>query len=276
MPFAPGGQNDVFARALVEGLHKKNIKAIVINKPGASGFIGANYVKKSEPDGYTLLIASSSTMVYGPILEPEKFIYDSLVDFEPISFIGKSPLLFVASKKSNIIGIPELIKANNVSYAIPAPFSKLAVMQFLQFTKTNGLIVPYSGSMPALLDVINGSTDISVDTIIPALSYSLTNMVVPIAVTSNKRLSSLPNVPTLGEFLPKFDMYSWSGIVAPAKTPKDITNTLNLLMNNIIQEKEFKELLIKFNCEEDLMSTKEFSGFLTKEMNKWKLVIHGK
>ena len=256
VPFPPGGTTDVLARSLGQAL-SKNIgqQVIVESKPGAAGTVGADFVAKAKPDGYTLLMGSVhhtiATSVY------KKIPYDFQKDFLPITTVALVPNVLVvnaAVPAKNFSELQALAKASpgQLTYGsngagtgqhlIGAQFEAMAGVQLLH--------VPYKGSGPLTTDLLGGQLTMSFDTITPVLAHIKAGKLRALAVTTSKRSAVLPDVPTLDEVgLKGFDLSTWFGLLAPAGTPKAIVSMLNLELVKIINSADFKKRMDDIGAE---------------------------
>ena len=250
VPFPAGGTTDVLARALGQELAKCLGQPVIVeNKPGAGATLGADFVAKAKPDGYTLLMGAVhhtiATSVY------RKLAYDFQKDLAPITTVAMVPNVLVvqADAATPIRTVPELIaqakrapgklsfgsNGNGTGqHLIGAQFESMAGVQLLH--------VPYKGSGPMTTDLLGGQISMSFDTITPVLPHIKAGKLRALAVTTAKRSAALPDVPTLDEAgLKGFDLGTWFGVLAPAGTPKDVVTRLNTEMVKIIQSPDFRK-----------------------------------
>jgi tripartite-type tricarboxylate transporter receptor subunit TctC len=212
---------------------------VVENKPGGAGTIGAIQVQKAQPDGYTLLF-SPSTMVTTP-MTLKTAPYDVEKDFAPVALVAKAPLAIAVNKNLPITDVPSLVshaKANpgKLSFAIGSTGSAghLATELLRRASGIEYLIVPYKGSAPAYQDLVGGQIDAFIDPILGSSSYAKAGQLRVVAVTSKARVSSLPNVPAVGETVSGYEFYSWYGLWGPAGLPKEIAAKLNAEVNKAL------------------------------------------
>ncbi len=250
VPFPAGGTTDVLARALGQELSKSLGQPIIVeNKPGAGSTLGADFVAKAKPDGYTLLMGAVhhtiATSVY------PKLPYDFQKDLAPITTVAMVPNVLVvqADATTPIRTVPELIaqakrapgkltfgsNGNGTGqHLIGAQFESMAGVQLLH--------IPYKGSGPMTTDLLGGQITMSFDTITPVLPHIKGGKLRALAVTTAKRSAALPDVPTLDEAgLKGFDLGTWFGVLAPAGTPKEVVTRLNTEMVKIIQSPDFRK-----------------------------------
>src|SRR5215510_3668762 len=249
VPFAPGGNVDINARAISTGLtHALGQTFVVENRPGAGGTIATDVVAKSAPDGHTLLVASSSIMTNGPALYP-KLPYDIVSDFAPVGRIAVVPLAIVIHPSLPVKNTRELIALAKIqggkllmAHAGVGTTNHLIVELFMISTGVRMTLVPYKGSGPALVDLVAGHVYGYVDQISSALPYVRADRIRAIAVTTAKRSAHLPEVPTLAESgVPGFDASTVTAILAPAKTPREIVQKLNAALNQVLGQAAVKE-----------------------------------
>src|SRR2546423_8939110 len=229
VPYAVGGASDVTARIVAAKLSERLGQPIVVdNRTGAGGAIGTEAVARAVPDGYTLLPASASEIVQLPVVT--RAPYDPVRDFAPIAMVSDSALVRGAHPSLGVQNVQELIalaKArpgaiNSGSAGIGAT-SHLARAMFNAMTNTKMVHVPYKGSAPATADLVAGHLQVGTPTLPAALPYEKSGQLKGLAVTSEKRWSTLPNVPTIAESgLPDYECILWTGLTAPAGKPPDL------------------------------------------------------
>ena len=248
VPFPPGGTTDVLARALGFELGKNLGQQVIIeSKPGAGATLGADYVAKAKPDGYTLLMGAVhhtiATSVY------RKLPYDFQKDLAPITIVALVPNVLVINPQIPANNVKELIA---LAKAAPGKFTygsnglgtaqHLIGAQFEQLAGVSMLHVPYKGSGPLATDLLGGQINMSFDTITPVLPHIKAGKMRALAVTTAARSPALPDVPTLAESgLTGFDLGTWFGVLAPAGTSPEIINRLYGEMSKIIQSADFKK-----------------------------------
>ena len=257
VPFPSGGTTDVLARALADALSRSLGQPVIVeSKPGAGATLGADYVAKARPDGYTLLMGAVhhtiATSVY------KKLPYDFQKDLAPVTVVAMVPNVLVI----NAANTPAKNVAELVALAKAAP-DKLAYgsngngtaqhligTQFQASTGTSLLHVPYKGSGPLTTDLLGGQVAMSFDTITPVLQHIKSGKLRALAVTTARRSSVLPDVPTLEEAgLKGFDIGTWFGVLAPAATPKDIVARLNAEMVKVIRSPDFAQRMQAIGAE---------------------------
>jgi len=233
MPFAPGGGGDLVVRSVADKMAQKIGQPIVVeNRPGASGFIGAQVVAKSAPDGYTLLMGfDGSLAIATQILKPT---FDPLNDLVPVTKLADSPLMLLANPSVKQSSVKELVAYSRslpggLSYGTAGNGTTHHMVGELLALKTGMKLthVPYKGGGQAVADAVAGQVPLLVTVLPTAIAFIREGKLKPIAITSKNRSPSIPEVPTMAEEgVPDFDVMSWYGIFAPAKTPKPIVDKL--------------------------------------------------
>jgi tripartite-type tricarboxylate transporter receptor subunit TctC len=256
VPFPPGGTTDVLARALADKLGPALGQTVIVeSKPGAGATLGADYVAKAKPDGYTLLVGAVhhtiATSVY------KKLPYDFQKDFTPLTTIALVPNVLTVNANSTAKTVADLVaqaKAAKpeLSYGSNGngTAQHLIGTQFENLIGANLLHIPYKGSGPLTTDLLGGQVTMSFDTITPVLQHIKAGKLRALGVTTAKRSSALPDVPTLAESGMKgFDIGTWFGVLAPAATPKDVSARLAAEMIKIIQSPDFKKRMDEIGAE---------------------------
>ncbi|HJS05218.1 MAG TPA: tripartite tricarboxylate transporter substrate binding protein [Variovorax sp.] len=256
VPFPPGGSSDALARAITTPLSQSLGQPVVVeSKPGAGATVGADYVAKAKPDGYTLLMGAVhhtiATSVY------KKLPYDFEKSFAPITTVALVPNVLVVNAKSPATDVKSLIaQAKAAPGKLSYGSNGNGTVQHLigtQFSTTTGvelLHVPYKGSAPLTTDLLGGQVDMSFDTLTPLVQHIKAGKLRALAVTTAKRSSTLPDVPTLAEAgMKDFDQGTWFGILAPAATPAEVIARLNAEMVKIIQSPEFRKRMEEIGAE---------------------------
>ena len=251
VPFTPGGVTDTSGRLIAEQLGKRlGQQVIVDNKPGASGNIGTQLVASAEPDGYTLLLGFDGTMVINPHVFP-KVGFDTVKDFAPIGKIGDAVLILVAHPNFPAKTLKDVIalsksQAGGLSYGTSGTGGTphIAGELLKQRTGANLVHVPYKGGGQAMTDVLGGNIPLVYTAIAGAIPHVKSGKLHPVAVSSARRASSLPDVQTFIENgVADFEASSWVALLAPAKTPKAIVDKLNAELNAVLSDAEVREKL---------------------------------
>ncbi|MEN9560553.1 MAG: hypothetical protein RLZZ502_1764 [Pseudomonadota bacterium] len=250
VPYPAGGANDMLGRLLGQKMGENLNQAVVVeNKAGAGAMIGANYVAKSAPDGYTLLVGGLATHAASPNLS--KAEYNPLSDFESVGLIGSAPIILITYNDSPYKTLADVVadakkKAGNVMYASSGNGSPLHLAGQL-FASTYNIDlthVPYKGGTAHMLDLMGGRVGVVFDTATNAMSYLKGGKVRALAVSTPKRLSDLPNVPTFAESgYEKFDFTAWYGLFAAGKTPKEVVAKLSASLATALKNPEVIEKL---------------------------------
>ena len=253
--FPPGGGNDIVARLVGAKMQEAWGQPVVIdNKPGANSIIATEFVAKSVPDGYTLLVNATGGMSVNPVLY-SKLPYDSLRDFVPISMIGMFPLVLAVNPSLPVNSVQELIahaKANpgKLNYSAGSTAFQVASEMFKQMTGTDIRHIPYKGSVQAINAVIAGDVQMTIVDSPPALPHVKSRQLKGIAVTSARRAAPAPEMPTLSEAgVPGYEMNLWIGVFAPAGTPGDIAARLTNEVMRIVKLPDIREKLAAMGIE---------------------------
>ena len=281
VPFPPGGAMDVRARALAEKSSKSLGQAVVIeNKPGAGGNIGADFVARSNADGYTMMITSIG-MATNKYLYP-KLSYDPVKDFSPVSLIAIVPNVLVTNAtQPNVKTVSDVIanakaQPGKLTYASAGNGSSihLAGEVFTSMAKIDMQHIPYKGSNPAVTDLLGGQVNYMFDSITSAKPHIDSGKLRPIGITTSKRSKALPNVPTIAESgLPGYEVTPWFAVFVPAATPKPIVNKLNAALLDALKSPEIKAKFDGIGAEPLGTTPDELANYLNKEIERWGKVI---
>lgn len=281
VPTAPGGTTDFTARLIADPLSRALGQPVVVdNKPGASGNIGNQLVARAKPDGYTLLLAYSGYQVGNPHLF-KKAGWDPIKDFAPVAMLTRAPQVMAAKAGLPAKDLRELIayaKANpgKLNYASSGNGSiqHIAGELFKQLTGTHITHIPYKGSGPAVQDLLGGQVDLFITTPASVVSQIKAEKLKGLVVTSPRRLSSLPQVPTAAESgLNNFNLDSWFALYAPAGTPADIVQLLNTEIGKILASPEVRKKAEESGTSVEQMSAAQLGDFTRKELEHWGRVI---
>jgi tripartite-type tricarboxylate transporter receptor subunit TctC len=280
VPATTGGAIDLIARTLAEKISAPLGQPVVVeNKPGASNNLGTDFVAKSPPDGYTVLIIASSHATNKHLFRT--LPYDPVRDFEPVVYTHVVPLLLAVHPSVSARNVQELaawIRANpdKAVYASSGPGSSLhmAAELFMSMTKTKMQHVPYKGSSAAHPDLLAGRTAMIFDTVTAIRPHVRSGAVRGIAVTTLQRSSAVPELPTISESgLAGYDASTWGGILAPAGTPRDAVAKLNTVMNAALKADEVRARLTGAGIEIQGGSLEEFGRVIRDEIDKWGRVV---
>ena len=281
VPFAPGGSTDVVARILAEKLATELKQSFIVdNRAGASGNIGADVVAKSSPDGYTLLMGTTGVLSINGHLY-KNLSYDPERDFAPVSYTSLITNILIVNPDVPASTVPELVrlaknKPGSLTFASSGAGSSthLSGELFKSLTGTDILHVPYRGSSQALLDLMAGQVTMLFDNAPSAIPFIQQGKLRAIAVTSTRRLPNLPDVPTIEESgVPGYESLSWSGIVAPAATPKPVINKLNAAIERVLRMEEVKQKFAALGVEPVGGPPEAFARHVRAESNKWGKLI---
>jgi tripartite-type tricarboxylate transporter receptor subunit TctC len=280
VPFAPAGPTDVMARLIAQKLSESLKQQFYIeNHPGAGGNLGMLQAAKSAPDGYTILVASSSYVV-NPSLYA-KNPYDAFKDFVPITLAAASPNILVINPDipaKTVKELVDLLKANPGKYTVANPgvgtTPQLAAELFKLSLKLDATSVPFGGAGPAIQSAVAGHTPIAFSALPPAAPQVQGGKLRGLAVTSKKRSSVLPDVPTLAEAgVQDQESETMQGILVPAGTPKEIVDLLNREIVKAMAMPDVKEKCAQLGFDVVANSQQEFSAYIKKEVEKWGTVI---
>lgn len=281
VPFPAGGSTDMVARAMALQMQTKLGQTFLVdNKPGATGTIGAGFVKRAAPDGYTLLVSSLGAYVVTPHLQ-KSVPYDATKDFDYISVPVQAPNVLVASPGQKARTVAEVIaelKANpgKVSFASSGNGSSdhLSAEVFWQQTQTEGLHIPYKGGAPAVNDLLGNQVNFSFQNVNAVLQHIKAGKLHAIAVTGDKRSPVLPDVPTLAEAGVKgAEVYSWQGLAAPKGLPPAVKEKLAAAAIAAINDPEVKKRMVEQGLEIVASTPAEFTAFQAREWTRWKTLI---
>ena len=281
VPSAPGGSTDFTARLIAEPLSRALGQPVVVeNKAGASGNIGNQQVAKAKPDGYTLLLAYSGYQVGNPHLF-KKAGWDPIKDFAPVAMLTRAPQVVAARGNLPVNNLRELVafaKANpdKLNYASSGNGSiqHIAGELFKQMTGTSLTHVPYKGAGPAVQDLLGGQVDLFFTTPASVVSHIKADKLKGLAVTSNSRLSSLPQVPTTRESdLKDFTLDSWFALYAPAGTPNEVVQQLNAEIVKILASPDVKKKAEDAGTMVEHMGPAQLGEYTRKELAYWGRVI---
>jgi tripartite-type tricarboxylate transporter receptor subunit TctC len=276
VPFAAGGGNDNIARLVGKRLGDSLGQPLVIdNRPGAGGVVGAELAAKSPPDGYTLFLGGVGSHAVNPNLI-EKLPYDPIRDFAPVILLARAPLVLVVHPS-----VPARTFAEFVAYARNSPgklnfasngngsSAQLAAVMFESMTVTEMVHVPYKGLAPALTDLLSGQVQLMFSSPVAILPHIKAGKLRALAVTGEKRMPSLPEVPTVAESgFPGYEASSWYGILAPAGTPREIVARLNSEFLRALEQPEVRNNLLADGAEPVGGSAEQFGAYIRSEKDR--------
>ncbi len=279
--FAPGTGADIITRLYARKLEEKLGQPFVVeNHVGASGNLSTAMVARAEPDGYTLLSHGITATVSGSLFKNLK--WDIIRDFEPVAYMGSAPMVVAVNPQTNINSLQELIaaakaKPNEIPYASSGTGTALhmAVELFSLMSGAKLRHIPYRDNGQALLDLVAGRVSVMFPVEALVVPYKNDSRLKLLAVTSKRRSSLFPNLPSVSETpgLEKYDTAVWYGMFAPKGTPMDIVLKLNAAISEITEMPDVKEQLAKIGTETLVMSQEEYAAYVRQEVEKWAKVI---
>lgn len=281
VPFAPGGPTDIVGRAVSQRLTETLGQTVVVdNRAGAGGVVGADLVAKSPPDGYTMLLCSTGAMAINPSLMPN-IPYDSGRDFAPLSLVVTIPYLLLVSANSPVQSVKELItqaraKPGQINYgsAGVGSTSHLAGELFKSMAKIGIVHVPYKGSAPAATDLIGGQLQTMFDAVAVALPLVRGGKLRALGISTAKRTALVPDVPTISESgVPGYEVATWHGICAPARTPPAVVKTLNHAIVSAVNHPDTRQRLVGIGADVVGSTPEAFGRFLQSELAKWSRIV---
>lgn len=281
VPYAPGGQGDVFARILAERLGTEFKQTFIVeNRPGASGAVGSRLVLRAPADGYTLLLGQTGEIAVNPYAM-KSLGHDPLREFAPVILVGDSPLVLVVPEKSPHADLAALIaaaraKPDAIAYASSgtATPGHLAAAALALGTQTRMIHAPYKGAGQAMSDLLGGHVDCFFSSASAAMPHINSGRLRALAVSSRERLGILPKVPTISEAaVPDFQFSLWGGIFAPAQTPPAVVEQLNAKLNAILAEPAIKSRLEGDGAAVRPNTSQEFAAFVRSEAAKYQNLV---
>ena len=276
-PYAPGGGSDTLARIIGPKLTESWGQPVIIeNRPGAAGSIGAEAAAKATPDGYTLLVTPSAVLTINPHIY-SRLRYDPVKDFAPITIASNSPYLLVVHPATPVTTVRELIayaraKPGQLNYSSSGNGSSthLAGVLFSQLADIQWVHVPYKGAAPALVDLLGGQIHLRFSSVVPVLPHVRAGKLRSLGISSAKRYSPLPEVPTISEAgLPGFVVESWYSVLAPARTPRAIVTKLNTEIVRHLQSEEMKSRMAADGAEVIGSTPEELAKWIRADLARW-------
>lgn len=280
VPFPAGGATDILARALSQKLGEKIGQTVVVdNRPGAGGTIGADAASKAPADGYTLLLATSSTHSIGPAINP-KIPYNAENDFTPIAYVASSPNVVLVPMTSPSRTMREFIdharkNPGRLNYASSGngTIVHLTTEYFKAQSDTFILHIPYRGTALAMPDLISGKLDVLFDSFVTGMPHVKDGKLRALAVTSLKRTALSPDLPTVSETLPGFESVTWFGVYGPKGLNAELTARVNQAVNAALADAEVKERFARLGAEPTGGTPQAFAAMVRTDSAKWKKII---
>ena len=281
VPFAAGGSTDILARNIAQRLNEVLRSPVIVdNRAGGAGVIGADHVAKSAPDGYTLLMATNTTVAVAPHLY-SKLPYNPLRDFVPVSEIAYNPQFLDIHPSIPVKSVKELIalarsRPGQLNYgsAGQGSTSHMAMELFKSMSKVDIVHVPYKGTGPALIDLLGGHLPMMFDVVLTTLPHMKTGKLRVLGVSSLQRAEVAPEVPTIAETgLPGFEALVWFGLVVPAGTPQDIVGRLSTELGTIVRQPKLRETFAVQGLTAVGSSSADFAAKIRKEYDVWGKVV---
>ncbi|VWX57154.1 Tripartite tricarboxylate transporter substrate binding protein [Burkholderiales bacterium 8X] len=280
VPFPAAGATDLFARTLSQKMGEKLGTTLVIdNKPGAGGSIGSDLAAKAAPDGYTLLLATTSTHSIGPAINA-KLPYDTVRDFTPIGHVGDAPSIMLVPNDSPAKSVKDWIayaKANpgKLNYASSGNGTIVQLTAEL-FKSQAGVFVthiPYKGTALAIPDLISGKVDVLFDSLPTGMPHVREGRLRALGVTSLKRSPLVPDLPAIADTLPGFDSNTWFGLYGPKGLPADVVSRVNTAANEALADPEVRDKLSRLGISPTSSTPEQFASMVAADAAKWKKII---
>ena len=282
IPFPPGGGTDVLSRLVAQKLtDSKQWNIVPDNRGGAGGTLGITEAVRAKPDGYDMVMGQKDNLAVAPWLY-KGLTWNPTKDLVAVSHVAYAPVLIATSAKSPYKTLADVVaaakaKPDGVTYGSPGSGTTihLAGDLFQKAAKVQIRHVPYKGSSPAIMDALSGNIDLIVSSIPSAMGQIKSGALRPLAVTSAKRSSSLPDVPTVAESgYPGFDVSTWYGVFMPAKADKAAVKSMHEAINAVLAQPETKKAIQEQGAEPLAMSQAEFSALMAKDYKAWEKIVH--
>jgi tripartite-type tricarboxylate transporter receptor subunit TctC len=280
-PYAPGGGNDVIARAMAVRLGQKLGQPVIVeNKPGANAVIGADYVAKQPADGYTIVLLPTQHVYNSAIYE--KMPFDAVKDFTPIAMVGTAPVVVAARAGAPFKNLQELIQyakqrpANDVTFSTAGAGSTghLAGALLAQVVGVQFQHIAYKGAAPAAQALLSGEVMLSISPPASLLPHVRAGKMVAIGMTGSKRSMAAPDVPTIREQgLKDYDAGLWYGFFGPANMPREVVAKLNAAINAVLDDKDVKDVLAKAGVDPAGTTSEEFTKMVLADVKRWPPIV---
>jgi len=278
--YTPGGTTDILARVVAHRLSEKLGQPVVVdNRPGAAGGIASEITARAAPDGYTLLMATASSHGINPAVY-SKLTYDPVADFQPVAFIASVPLVLAVNPSVGVVDTKQLVeliksKPGAMDYASSGNGSPghLAGEVFRHMAGLTVQHIPYRGGAPSLTGVIAGETHYTFGTLPATLPHVKSGKLTALAVTTDKRSSVLPEVPTVAEVLPGYEVNTWNGIFAPKGTPAAVVTRINEAVAEVMKSAETKAAFAREGAEPEAMTPAQFGAYVASGLARWARLV---
>lgn len=279
VPWPPGQATDLAARMVSEKLVPVLGQPLVIdNKPGAGGTIGTEQASKTPPDGYTLLAGSSGPISISPNVQ--KVPYDPLKDFAPISLLAVNPYTLVVNPSvpaNNVKELIGLLRANPGKYSFSSSgsgaSSHLASVLFNSMANVNAVHVPYKGSSPSVTDLVSGQVAYTFETVPAVISFVKSGRLRALAVSTARRSAAVPELPTIADDLPGYDMSGWIGFMAPAGMPGELRTRLSVETRKVLQDPDIRNRFIALGLDPAGNTPEEYAEFLKRQNDRYASIV---
>ncbi len=279
VPFAPGGPADVLGRLVGQKMSEDLGQQVVIdNRSGANTIVGAQFVARAQPDGYTILLAIDGTLVMNPFLYA-KLAYDPFKDFDPVSLIALVPSAITANIKTPVTTLKDIIDAEKAKpgtfqIGVSTPTSQVAIGLLNTLAGTNMTMVPYRGGTTQITSLLAGDIPIGHESVNVALPLYRDNKIKIIALTGQKRLGLAPEIPLIAETFPGFDLGIWQSVVVPKGTPKPVVDRLFASLQKAMASQEVRDKLTAAGIEPTISkSPEDFGAFIKAQAEVREKVI---
>ena len=281
VPYPAGGTSDILARTLGQKLSEAWGQSVIVeNKPGANGNVGADYVAKAPADGYALLLCDVGALAISPSVYTS-LGFDPNKDFAPVTMVAYSPHILAVNPEVPVKSVKELIdlakaKPGKLNYAASSVASAphLAGVDFASRVGITWAYIPYKGGAQAITDVVGGQADVLFNGMLATYPHVKSGKLRILAVSSARRMSAIPDVPTVAESgVPGFETGSWQGVLAPAGTPREVVARINADFTRVLNTPEIREKLEAQGAEVRINTPETFAVFLRDETARWAKVV---